>query len=106
MAVEIISQGFYGKMYNMALAYQACHYFTIMGDSQGGGGSGDADAGIFPVASKSEGGLSVTYAVPSQTNTSSDLENTKYGKMLMALIKGRPKMGVNTAGTRLLGGLR
>jgi hypothetical protein len=106
MAVEIISQGFYGKMYNMALAYQACHYFTITGDSEGGGGSGDAAAGIFPIASKSEGGLSVTYAIPSQTDSSSDLESTKYGKLLLALKKGRPKMGVNMAGTRLLGGLR
>jgi hypothetical protein len=97
MAVEVTDKGFFGSLYNMAIAYRACHLFTIYGDTQGGGGSGNAAAGTAPIASMSEGSVSISYAVsaPATDGTGSDLDNTKFGKMLLSLTKSRPRMGVN-----------
>jgi hypothetical protein len=96
MAVEFISRRFYGPMYNHAVAYRACHLFTMYGDGQGSGDSSITGAG--PISSKSEGGLSISYAVAATTAADSELNNTKYGKMLLGLNRGRPRMGVNTLG--------
>ena len=100
MAEENTSRKFFGKQYAYAVAYRACHLYTV---TEGAGGS--SAVGLGQVASMSEGGLSISFA---QGNQSSDadggLETSKYGKMLLGLIKSRPKMGVNTAG--LAGGMR
>jgi len=97
MAADVTSRDFFGVVYNQAVAYRAAHLFTMFE----GGSSGTVDSiqqlgGGTPISSMSEGGISVSFA---QTAASeSDLGNTKYGKMLIALKKGRPKMGVNQFG--------
>jgi len=93
MAVELTDRGFFGKLANYAIAYRACHLFTL---TSGDGGSNPA-MGTGQITSISEGGLSMSFAA----NASADkggLDTTKYGKMLLSLIKSRPTMGVNTAG--------
>lgn len=102
MAVEVTSRGFFGAVYNQAVAYQAAHLFTLMGGSGGGGAADTIQAlgGGAPVASMSEGGLSVSFAQTggSAGDTAASLESTKYGRMLLGLKKARPTMGVNQAG--------
>jgi hypothetical protein len=103
MAVESISRGFFGVVYNQAVAYKAAHLFTLM-DSSNSGAVGELEelGGGAPVASVSEGGLSISFAQTANGSDGTALGNTKYGRMLMALMKGRPRMGVNESG---LGGL-
>jgi hypothetical protein len=96
MATEITDKGFFGKMYPYAVAYRACHLFSISGGGSSGGGN--PALGLGQVASMSEGGLSITYATGGAAPDSSALDSTKYGKMLLGLIKSRPTMGVNMAG--------
>jgi hypothetical protein len=93
MAVEVTNRGFFGKMYPYAVAYRACHLFTITGS----GGSGNPAFGMGQVASMSEGGLAVSFATGANKDGGS-LETTKYGKLLLDLIKSRPRMGVNNGG--------
>jgi hypothetical protein len=101
MAVAATSRGFFGGVYNQAVAYRAAHLFTVMG---GSGGSTAVDiikelGGGAPVASMSEGGLSVSFAqTGGGTSGDTALDSTRYGKMLQGLIKSRPRMGVNMAG--------
>jgi len=98
MAVELTDRGFFGKLAPYAIAYRASHLFTITG----GGASSNAALGLGQVASMSEGELSVTFAkTENSTGDSGSLDTTKYGKLLLALIKSRPTMGVNTAGLNL-----
>jgi hypothetical protein len=91
MAVELTDRGFFGKMAPFAIAYRACHLFTITG------GGGNPALGMGQITSMSEGGLSVTLAAGA-TSDSGGLDTTKYGRLLLGLIKSRPTMGVNTAG--------
>lgn len=99
MAEENTSRTRFGKQYSYAVAYRACHLFTITA-----GSGGNAALGLGQVASMSEGGLSVSFAAgSSQSDANGGLETTKYGKMLLGLIKSRPGMGVNTVG--LAGGM-
>jgi len=93
MAIDLTDKGFFGKMYQYAVAYRACHLFTITG----GDNSGNSALGMGQIASMSEGSLSVTFA-NTQSNDSSGLDTSKYGKLLIGLIKSRPTLGVNTAG--------
>ncbi|MDR1399396.1 MAG: DUF4054 domain-containing protein [Treponema sp.] len=97
MAVELTDRGFFGKLAPYAIAYRACHLFTIAG-----GDGGSPVFGMGQVASMSEGGLSVSFATNAASN-SDGLDTTKYGKLLLGLIKSRPTMGVNMAG---LGGYK
>jgi hypothetical protein len=92
MAVELTDRGFFGKMAPFAIAYRACHLFTIAG-----GGNSNPVFGMGQVTGMSEGGLSVSIAA-SAVSDSGGLDTTKYGKLLLGLIKSRPTMGVNTAG--------
>ena len=97
MAVEVTSRDFFGVVYNQAIAYTAAHLYTLFE----GASSGTADSllqlgGGAPITSMSEGGISVSFAQSAEHET--DLANTKYGKMLIMLKKGRPKMGVNQFG--------
>jgi hypothetical protein len=103
MAAETIEAGFFGSLYNYALAYKACHFFIVMGDEQGGGGSGNDQAGSA-VTSMSEGAESISFAVPTPTEDSGTLTSTKYGKMLLELMASRPTMNVNRGGPGFLGG--
>ena len=103
MAVELTDRGFFGKLAPYAIAYRACHLFTITG----GGGSSNPALGMGQIASMSEGSLSVSFATGAATD-GSGLDTTKYGKLLLGLIKSRPTMGVNMAGLHCSprGGLR
>lgn len=92
MAVELTDRSFFGKLTAYAIAYRACHLFTISGI-----GGSNAALGMGQIASMSEGSLSVTFA-NTQSNSSSGLDTTKYGKLLLGIIKSRPTLGVNTAG--------
>lgn len=99
MAEENTSKKFFGKQYAYAVAYRACHQFSVTE-----GANGNSALGLGQVASMSEGGLSVSFAAGSvSSDADGGLETTKYGKMLLGLIKSRPKIGVNTAG--LAGGM-
>jgi hypothetical protein len=93
MAIELTDRSFFGKLYPYAVAYRACHLFTITG----GEGNSNSAIGTGQIASMSEGGLSVSFAT-SAASDSGGLDTTKYGKLLLGLIKSRPTMGVNTAG--------
>lgn len=94
MAQENTSKKYFGKQYAYAVAYRACHLFAVTA-----GAGGNQALGLGQVASMSEGGLSVSFAASSSSSEANGgLETTKYGKMLLGLIKSRVKMGVNTAG--------
>ena len=103
MAVEVTNPGFYGAVYNQAVAYRAAHLFTLF---DGGGGTTTDAIGVLgggaPISSVSEGSLSVSFAQNANACGETDLSSTKYGKMLIGLIKGRPRMGVNQAGGAFL----
>jgi hypothetical protein len=92
------ARDFFDSTRNMALAYVACHYFSLYGDSKN---SATTDTG--PVASKSEGDLSVSYAVIA-TASSDSFGTTKYGKMFLDMVASRKRLcltlGVN-GGCRL-----
>lgn len=105
MAEESCDTGFFGNQYRYAVAYKASHLFTMMGDSQGGGGSHNPAAGTAQIASMSEGGMSISYAVSaSGTGTDSrDMDNTKFGKLFLSLVRSRPRMGVNLSGVPGMG---
>lgn len=88
MANESLNSRFFGKLFNQAVAYKACHLFTLtVGDKSGlnsiGGGS---------VSSYQEGGISVSFATRASDN---ELNATKYGRMLLDLMKQCPRMDVN-----------
>ena len=88
IAEESLDSRFFGKLFQQAVAYKACHLFELTGDKESVHNFGGSGA----VTSYSEGGISVAFASGSDNN---ELNSTKYGKMLLALIKSRPKMNVN-----------
>jgi hypothetical protein len=98
MATEVTDKGFFGKMYPYAIAYRACHLFMVAGGEAASGGVGSAVAGLGQISSMSEGGLSVSLAVGGGAADVGGLDTTKFGKMLLGIIKSRPTMGVNRAG--------
>ena len=93
MAEENTDRKFFGGQYAHAVAYRACHLYTITAGSKG-----NAAAGIGQVASMSEGGQSISFATVAAGASDGGLETTKYGRMLLGIIKSRPCIGVNTAG--------
>jgi hypothetical protein len=99
MAVDVTDRGFFGKMYPYAVAYLAAHLFTLTGRTAAGAASVVRElGGGAPVASMSEGGLSVSFAQFAGVTNAASLGSTKYGRMLLELKKSRPTMGVNRAG--------
>jgi hypothetical protein len=89
------ARGFFGTTRNMAIAYAACHYFAV---TAGNESDGSTAAAAGPIASKGEGGLSVSYAVTATTSDDS-FGTTGYGKMFLELVASRKKvlitLGVN-----------
>ena len=89
MAKESLSSSFFGKLYNQAIAYKACHLFTVtkisaLNDAINiGGGS---------VQHLQEGGISLGFNNP---QSDKELLSTKFGRMLNDLIKTRSAMDVN-----------
>jgi hypothetical protein len=107
-AAKFFDRGGFGKLYPTLIAWASCHLFTISGS----GGNGSSAIGIGQIASMSEGGLSVTFATGASgggaSSGSAFWDTTKFGKMVLYLIKSRLAMGVNTAGLHCSphGGLR
>ena len=99
MAVASVDQGFFGAVYNQAVAFKAAHLFTLMDGGSSSGAAGDIKAlgGGAPVASVSEGALSISFAQTANGGDGASLDSTKYGRMLRGLMKGRPRMGVNSS---------
>lgn len=89
IARESLSSSFFGKLYNQAIAYKACHLFTMTKPTELneitsiGGGS---------VNHLQEGGITIGF---NNTNSDEELSSTKYGRMLLDLMKTRPTMDVN-----------
>lgn len=89
IAKESLSSSFYGKLYNQAVAYEACHLFTVTKSSElsevlsVGGGS---------VNHLQEGGITLGF---NNSNSDKELSSTKFGRMLLDLMKSRPTMTVN-----------
>lgn len=89
MAKESLDCRFFGNLYNQAVAYKACHLFTItkksaLNDALSiGGGS---------VNHLQEGGITLGF---SSSGSNKELSETKYGRMLLDLIHSRPSMTVN-----------
>lgn len=88
MANESLNSRFFGKLFNQAVAYKACHLFSItLGDKGGihsiGGGA---------LTGYHEGGIDINFA---QSKSDSELATTKYGRMLLDLMKQCPRMDVN-----------
>lgn len=89
MAMESLSSRFFGNIYNQAVAYKACHLFTLTKKSELnditaiGGGS---------VNHLQEGGITIGF---NNSNSDKELSSTKFGRMLLDLMKSRPTMDVN-----------
>lgn len=97
LAEENTDRKYFGKQYAYAVAYRACHLYSITDVSSGG-----ATAGLGQISSMHEGGISVSFAASgSNAAASGGLESSKYGIMLLGLINSRPHLGVNTAGLPL-----
>lgn len=95
MAIELTDRTFFGTLFNHAIAYRACHLFTITEGAVGG----NPAIGTGQITGVSEGGLSMNFASNAKTDNGG-LETTKYGKLLLGLINSRPRMGVNRTGLR------
>lgn len=89
IAEDSLNRGFYGKRFEYAVAYKACHLFTLCDD---GSFNKIKDLGNGSIQSYSEGGMSVSF---SGSSGNSELESTKYGKMLLDLNRSIPTMNVN-----------
>jgi hypothetical protein len=98
MAAGLFDRGHFGKLYPTLIAWAASHLFTISGS----GGSGSSAIGMGQIASMSEGGLSVTFATDDSGGGTAFWNTTKFGKMVLYLIKSRPTMGINMAGLNCL----
>jgi hypothetical protein len=100
MAVEMVNRRFFGILYNQAVAYMACHLYTVFNRSASnemlkmvkelGGGA--------PVTSMTEGKLSVGFAQAQGAADGAALGSTQFGRQYLGLRKGRLKMGVNLSG--------
>lgn len=90
MAQENLSNSFFGNQYNYAVAYKACHLFSTLGESEI---NKIKEIGAGSVQSYSEGGMSISFG---SASSDKELNSTKYGRMLLGLMKSRPRMNVNT----------
>lgn len=97
MARESLDCCFFGKMYEYAVAYKACHLFTLFeNNSDSSSVSNVVDKiGGGQITGITEGGLSINFAQLSGDAQLNDLALTKYGKMLLALMRSGVKMNVN-----------
>lgn len=89
IARESLSSRFFGKMYEQAVAYKACHLFTLTKPSEL---NKMTDASGGSINHLQEGGISIGF---NSTNSDKELSSTKYGRMLLDLMKTRPAMDVN-----------
>lgn len=89
IATESLSSRFFGKLYNQAVAYKACHLFTLTKPSEL---NQMTDVGGGSVNRLKEGGIELGF---NSTNSEKELTSTKYGRMLLDLMKSRLTMDVN-----------
>lgn len=92
MARESLDSRFFGKSIERAIAYKACHLYTLFGSDSTE--SAIAGLGGGQVSQMSEGGLSVSFDTGNK-KSDSELGTTKYGRMLLQLIKNKPRINVN-----------
>ena len=97
IAQESLDRCFFKNHFNEAVAYKACHLFTLFEqDSDSSSVSNVVDKiGGGQVTGITEGGLSINFAQLSGDAQLNDLALTKYGKMLLALMRSGVKMNVN-----------
>jgi len=95
LASEDLSSGYFGTNYNKAVALKASHIFTLAQRTLGEAGT---------VASKGEGGLSMSFQNARMASNNDDLDQTHYGKQLRNLARqqspsasviGRPELYQN-----------
>lgn len=96
MAMESLDSCFFGKMYQHAIAYKACHLFTLC-NSASSNTAIDAIKNLSTneITGITEGELSVSFASSSSGGGTDDLNLTKYGKILLTLMRSRVRMNVN-----------
>lgn len=90
MAQESLSSSFFGNQYEYAIAYKACHLFSMTDSNDSLNKIKDIGSGS--IQSYSEGGMSISFG---SASSDKELNSTKYGRMLLDLIKSRPTMNVN-----------
>lgn len=95
LAEESINSTVFGSMTNQAVALKACHLYQLFDANSEMAKMDSIGGGSGAVTSYSEGGISIGFA---SGDTESELSSTKYGRMLLALMKSIPKMNVNRLG--------
>ena len=100
MAVELVNRRFFGGLYNQAVACMACHLYTVFDKSVSAGTLQTVKelGGGAPVASVTEGKLSVSFVQAQGAADVAALGSTQFGRQYMGLKKGRLKIGVNMPG--------
>lgn len=84
----VVNETLWDVKYNLGLAYLTAHYLSLANFTEGGGGG--VGSGTGTIASKSVDGVSVSYAVPTISNTSGNDDfytQTSYGQRYLALRK-------------------
>lgn len=89
LAKTLTSSGFFGDMYEYAVALRAAHLYTIFINRQGEGGS---------VVQKTEGRVSITYSTDRQSSDN-ELSTTAYGLQLLSLMKNKGTVGIIVGNT-------
>jgi len=88
----LLSAEFFGARYELAQILWAAHYALAPGTP----GSSGAGGAAGPVTSRSEGGVSESYAAPSSGSSSFSASDawwslTKYGLMFASLLRSSPR---------------
>ena len=89
IARESLSRSFFGKLYEQAIAYKACHLFILTKPSELNEMTAVAGGSINHLQ---EGGITIGF---NNSNSDKELSSSKYGRMLLDLMKSRPTMDVN-----------
>ncbi|MBQ1948733.1 MAG: DUF4054 domain-containing protein [Treponema sp.] len=89
IAQESLSRGFFGKLYNQAVAYKACHLFTVTKKSELNDMTALSGGSLSHLQ---EGGITLGF---NSVGGDKELAETKFGRMLIDLMKSRPTMDVN-----------
>lgn len=89
IARESLSRSFFGKLYEQAIAYKACHLFTVTKKSELNEITDVAGGSINHLQ---EGGITLGF---NTSNSDKELSSSKYGRMLLDLMKTKPTMDVN-----------
>lgn len=92
---ENTSKTFFGVLRNQAVAYKACHFYTLFSPDAGVNAGGQ-------IASVTEGRLSISYFNENDTTTDNAFwQSSKYGKLYLWLLKSMPRANVNRLSGRM-----